>query len=450
MLHTEQDEVVMKTTNWLPSLMVCCTLACLSTRATNLYVWQDSPSPSPPYTDWFNAATNIQDAVDAAQAGDTVLVAGGVYNTGGRAVYGTMTNRVAIDKAIRVESLMGPEVTVIQGYQVPGTNNGDGAIRCVYLTNRAVLSGFTLTNGATRSAGDAYLEQSGGGLWCETNAAAPNCVLTGNAAYNLGGGAYGGTLYNCTLTNNFAGHGGGASDATLNNCTLAGNGAHDEYFGGGGAYFSTLNNCIVYFNYVNWNYSACILNFCCTTPDAGGVGNITNAPLFVDTNGWANLRLQSNSPCINAGDNSYVTNATDLDGNPRIAGGTVDIGAHEFQAPASMISYAWLQKYGLPINSSTDTADPDGDGVDNYREWLAGTDPTNPFSFPPLLTLIPYGANVILTWPTNAVGFTLQSTTNPSSPSVWVANSPAPVVISGQNTVTNPISGAQQFYRLSQ
>ena len=57
-----------------------------------------------------------------------------------------------------------------------------------------------------------------------------------------------------------------------------------------------------------------------------------------------------------------------------------------------MISYAWLQQFNLPINSSTDTADPDGDGVNNYREWLAGSDPTNRFSFPPLLTLIPYGA----------------------------------------------------------
>ena len=74
----------------------------------------------------------------------TVLVVGGVYDTGGRAIVGTMTNRVTIDKAIRVESLMGPEVTVIRGYQVPRTTNGDGAIRCVSLTNGAVLSGFTL------------------------------------------------------------------------------------------------------------------------------------------------------------------------------------------------------------------------------------------------------------------------------------------------------------------
>jgi uncharacterized repeat protein (TIGR03803 family) len=67
----------------------------------------------------------------------------------------------------------------------------------------------------------------------------------------------------------------------------------------------------------------------------------------------------------------------------------------------------------------------------------------------PQLTLTPAGPNVILTWPSNATGFTLQSTTNLDSP-VWTTNSSAPAVINGQNTVTNPISGAQQFYRLSQ
>jgi hypothetical protein len=66
------------------------------------------------------------------------------------------------------------------------------------------------------------------------------------------------------------------------------------------------------------------------------------------------------------------------------------------------------------------------------------------------LTMIPCGANVILTWPTNYAGFTLQSTTNLGSSVVWTTNSPAPVVVNGQNTVTNPISGTQQFYRLSQ
>jgi uncharacterized repeat protein (TIGR03803 family) len=68
---------------------------------------------------------------------------------------------------------------------------------------------------------------------------------------------------------------------------------------------------------------------------------------------------------------------------------------------------------------------------------------------PPQLTIAPSHANFVLTWPTNATGFTLQSTTNLAS-HVWTSNSPAPIVVNGQNTVTNPISGTQQFFRLSQ
>src|SRR5439155_14564433 len=68
----------------------------------------------------------------------------------------------------------------------------------------------------------------------------------------------------------------------------------------------------------------------------------------------------------------------------------------------------------------------------------------------PQLRVTLSGPNLILTWPTDATGFTLQSTTNLVSPAVWTTVSPAPVVLDGQNAVTNLISGAQQFYRLSQ
>jgi hypothetical protein len=67
---------------------------------------------------------------------------------------------------------------------------------------------------------------------------------------------------------------------------------------------------------------------------------------------------------------------------------------------------------------------------------------------PLLLNIVPLDNAVLLTWPTNAAGFTLQSTTNLSS-AVWSTNLPAPVVVNGQFTVTNPISGTQQFFRLS-
>jgi uncharacterized repeat protein (TIGR03803 family) len=68
----------------------------------------------------------------------------------------------------------------------------------------------------------------------------------------------------------------------------------------------------------------------------------------------------------------------------------------------------------------------------------------------PQLTLTPSGPYVILTWPTNYSGFTLQSTTDFASSAVWTTNSSPPVVIGGQNVVINTMSGTQQFFRLSQ
>src|SRR5262249_15004074 len=156
-----------------------------------------------PYTNWSIAAGNIQDAIDVAAPGDEIVVTNGVYASGGRAVYGSMTNRAALNKPVFVHSVNGPQVTMIQGRQLPGTTNGDGAIRCAYLTNGAVLAGFTLTNGATRTAGDGNSEQMGGGVWSENaGGSVSNCIVINNSAGSGGGGAFGfsGRFYKCTFT----------------------------------------------------------------------------------------------------------------------------------------------------------------------------------------------------------------------------------------------------------
>jgi hypothetical protein len=186
---------------------------------------------------------------------------------------------------------------------------------------------------------------------------------------------------------------------------------------------SALNNCIVHFNTATngSNYDELtggFVNYSCTTPmPTNGVGNITNAPLFVDYAG-GNLHLQSNSPCINAGRNAYddigyAPGPADLDGNPRIVSGTVDIGAYEFQGPGSVISYAWLQCYRLPTDGSADFLDPDADGMNNWQEWRCQTDPINALSALRLLSASPDGTNVTVTWQSlRGVEYFLERSTN--------------------------------------
>jgi uncharacterized repeat protein (TIGR03803 family) len=84
-----------------------------------------------------------------------------------------------------------------------------------------------------------------------------------------------------------------------------------------------------------------------------------------------------------------------------------------------------------------------------YTLGSAGQGTVYSLSLLPELTIAPSGAKMILTWPTNFTGYTLQSATNITSP-IWTTNFLTPTVVNGQNTLTNPVSATQQFFRLSQ
>ena len=90
-------------------------------RRQTLYVAASGTNPVPPYANWQTAATNIQDALDAASGGALVLVGDGVYRCGGRAVGDgqSLTNRVCVAKPIAIRSLHGPAQTMIVGAKDP-------------------------------------------------------------------------------------------------------------------------------------------------------------------------------------------------------------------------------------------------------------------------------------------------------------------------------------------
>ena len=328
--------------------------------ATVRYVNLNNSSPASPYTNWLTAATNIQDAINAASIAtrDTILVTNGIYQYGGywkdMLLSGTGTNRVYIPNSSTVQSVNGPSVTVIKGYQVPGTTNGNSAIRCVYMDGDTTLSGFTLTNGATQTAAD------GGGVFCAafnpplTNCVITNCIITGNAAESDGGGVASDVfhtpcrLINCTINNNTSTHyyGGGAAYCTLINCILTGNSATyaSPYSGGGGGYSNVLINCTLTGNKASIGGGAlgcsltnCILNNNSAARGGGAEGgtlvsclvisNFTSSPNAygggADSSTLIGCSLVGNSSLGYGGGaaNSTLKNCTLIDNSASVGGG---------------------------------------------------------------------------------------------------------------------------------
>ena len=274
--------------------------------------------------------------------------------------------RVMINKNIEVRSVNGPDVTIVEGQYDPQTGTyGSNAVRCAYLDAGALLIGFTLTRGAAVMAPYDVHAICGGGLLlnsgavsncvirdCRTwyggggvllnafDAVMDGCVVVRNTSGGIGGGVMwndsGALMRNCLMADNVAGTSGGGAHlpiGILEHCTVAGNQATS---GGGfdtGEGSPTLVNTIVRWNSApTWpeypsTASNVIWSHCNSEPQPPGTGNQSADPGFW---GGGDYHLRANSPCVDAGTNlDWTAGATDWEGEPRLRGARVDIGADE-------------------------------------------------------------------------------------------------------------------------
>jgi len=347
-----------------------------------------------PFTNWASAANTIQDAINSAYAGGVVLIADGEYTQNAFVKYGASNRIGIYKQLTVSATNDNPEATIIvgdgalgdtaercayigdkgtligvtlsNGYTKSSSWSGGGYFEqsgggawcelgasisnCLIRGNRAWdygggtfggtlvkcgISGNSATYGGGGAAYGYLLEctissntanQSGGGTYYGTM---QRCVITHNFSFN-GGGSQRGLLQNCLIFQNTAKNNGGATDwSTVENCTVVGNTARLS----GGLYCGYAANSIVYYNeadsnplYDNFNQGNKLTN-CCTFPEPAGPGNITNSPGII---AFSNPHILSNSPCINAGTNAYAAGVVDIDLEPRISGGIVDIGCDEF------------------------------------------------------------------------------------------------------------------------
>ncbi len=321
----------------------------------------------------------IQEAIDDAGEGDTVLVGPGIYY-----------ERLYFDQQpVTVESAEGPETTIIDA-------QGLGPVVTFNNGNRSTLRGFTIRHG--NGFGSPYIH--GGGIISWADPLVENCIITNNEG-NQGGGLAvigGGTFRRCRIENNRANSQGGGvfafpyngAHAVFINTVIAGNASP---FGAGVFGSADLLHCTVINNidgngimnadghtvitntvvYGNEGHqitsSDAAVTYCNVEGGYPGEGNIDEAPLFEisENHGY---HLSEGSPCIDQG--LWLEDiSVDLDGDPRPLGEGFDIGADEFvpdMPPTAVVKGPDIAETGTPVDFDA-CGSHDADGHIVLYEW---------------------------------------------------------------------------------
>ena len=282
--------------------------ACLSAwlaLGTTHYVAPTGNNISP-YTNWLDAATDIQSAIDISSDGDTVIISNGIYSTGSSI---TITN-----SSIILKSLAGKNSVLIYG---------NGAHNILYTRTECIIDGLTLSNGyyypsETEPGGGAILNgatmknstiinckaEFGGGVFAVGNSIIDNCEIIGNSAQKAGGGA--------VISDN----------AKIINSTLSGNSVTESgsqtnlFFGGGGLLIFqngtivdsviTGNTCVAdgggIYSFRGGDIQRCVIRNNTSDKNGGGI--------MCDNNAFYQSCLIIDNSAINGGGAFILTNGT--------------------------------------------------------------------------------------------------------------------------------------------
>lgn len=362
------------------AIVLMSTLICVSNTLAAVRFVDGQVAVEGDGTSWATAKKTVHAGLEAAEAGDQVWVAKGLYSGGitlkeGVELYGGFagTESALVERPRFPRLVADANESVLDGGQ-----SGSVVICPTGVTTLARIDGFTIRNGNAAR---------GGGIHCyRSSPVIANNKITRNSSSPMqGGGIYGyiasPIIHNNVISDNVARYGGGFSfdggaavlvnNVVIGNAARSGGGIHcnqarlkiinnsvvgnSAASGGGGIWSGSghesgfhllISNTLVAFNSSGIYLPSKGLEMRSNCVYGNDTYDYSGYPEFIDPTGsngnisvdprlqgWTNgegVHLQPDSPCIDQGDDSLVqVGWLDLDGQERIIGTHVDIGADE-------------------------------------------------------------------------------------------------------------------------